>query len=184
MDDEDAIETWLDLIEKYAPLPSFSRGRIEKEIPIWIKSLDDVDTETTRKGKQLLKKWEALLPDLVQYSRFNYFNRPDWTDESHVKRVVKFLWVNTYHEVRVYIESKKVEDNAISRAIQVIGNPHSNTNLIQHISILYAGHSFSYDFVHIEPPSPTTLLESPPTLLEPSSPAPASLTEESFESVD
>lgn len=182
MDDEDAIEMWLDIIEKYAPLPSFSRDRIEKEIPIWIKSLNEVDTDTTKKGKALLKKWETLLPDLVQYSRFNYFNRPDWTDESHVKRVVKFLWVNTYHEVRIYIESKKVENQAISRAIQVISNQS-----IQWTPILYVDNSFAFNFVRDTNPVPPALrseiIAFYTSLAQPST-TPASPSAESFESVD
>ena len=190
MDDEDAIETWLDMIEKYSPIPSFCRTRMEKEIPQWIKSLDEVDTETTRKGKELLKKWEALLPDLVQLARFNYFNRPDWVDETQVKRIVKFLWVNTFHQVRIYIESKKVEEQAMSHAIQVIGNRHSVTNLVEHISILYAGSSFAFNFLQVDPPSPINLLDAPDSTPPPTIPAsppstiPASPTEESFESVD
>ena len=120
MADEDAVEMWLDMIEKYAPLPSFCRTRIEREIPLWIRSLSQGDTETNRKGKELLKKWQALLPDVVQLSRFNYYNRQDWTDESQVKRIVKFLWVNTYHQVRIYIESLKVEERAMVRAGELI----------------------------------------------------------------
>ena len=198
MDDEDAIETWLDMLEKYSPIPSFCRTRMEKEIPQWIKSLDEVDTETTRKGKELLKKWEALLPDLVQLARFNYFNRPDWVDETQVKRIVKFLWVNTFHQIRIYIESKKVEEQAMSHAVQVIGNRHSVTNLVEHISILYAGSSFAFNFLQVDPPSPINLLDAPdstppstipaslPSTIPASLPStiPASPTEESFESVD
>ena len=191
MDDEDAIETWMDMIEKFAPLPSFSRDRIEKEVPIWIKSLDEVDTETNKKGKELLKKWEAILPDLVQYSRFNYFNRSDWKDEAQVKKLVKFLWVNTYHHIRVYIESKKVEDRAINEAIRVISNQS-----IAWTPILYVDDSFAFDFVHDVNPVPPALpqmtqgsqLESDiiyfiTSAAQPST-APASPIEESFESVD
>lgn len=189
MDNEDAIETWMDIIEKFAPLPSFSRDRIEKEVPIWINSLNEVDTETNKKGKELLKKWEAILPDLVQYSRFNYFNRSDWKDEAQVKKIVKFLWVNTYHHIRVYIESKKVEEKAIIDAIRVISNQS-----IQYSSILYVDDSFAFDFLHDEPsslvPPILPLLELPPlgsdiiTFITSASTAPASPTEESFESVD
>jgi len=200
MDDEDAVETWMDMIEKFAPLPSFSRDRIEKEVPIWIKSLDAVDTETNKKGKELLKKWEAILPDLVQYSRFNYFNRSDWKDESQVKKIVKFLWVNTYHHIRVYIESKKVEDKAIIEAIRVI-----STQSIHYRSTLYVDDSFAFDFLHDVPPEPPSLppvsmtqgpvsMTQGPSLeseiiyfitsaAQPST-APASPIEESFESVD
>jgi len=195
MDDEDAIETWMDMIEKFAPLPSFSRDRIEKEVPIWIKSLNEVETETNKKGKELLKKWEAILPDLVQYSRFNYFNRSDWKDEAQVKKIVKILWVNTYHHIRVYIESKKVEELAIIHAIQAISNQS-----IEYSSILYVDDSFAFDFL-LDPPSPPALpvIPLPPvsmtqglgseiitfitSMAQPST-SPASPTEESFESVD
>ena len=196
MDDEDAVEMWMDMIEKFAPLPSFSRDRIEKEVPIWIKSLDAVDTETNKKGKELLKKWEAILPDLVQYSRFNYFNRSDWKDEAQVKKIVKFLWVNTYHHIRVYIESKKVEDKAINEAIRVI-----STQNIHYRSTLYVDESFAFDFVHDVPPVPPVLPQMPPvsmtqgpplsseiiyfitSAVQPST-APASPSADSFESVD
>ena len=203
MDDEDAVETWMDMIEKFAPLPSFSRDRIEKEVPIWIKSLNEVDTETNKKGKELLKKWEAILPDLVQYSRFNYFNRSDWKDEAQVKKIVKFLWVNTYHHIRVYIESKKVEDRAIIEAIRVISNQN-----IEYISTLYVDDSFAFDFIHDVnpvPPAlpPVSMTQGPVSMTQGSmtqglgseiitfitslslpSTAPASPIEESFESVD
>ena len=203
MDDEDAVETWMDMIEKFAPLPSFSRDRIEKEVPIWIKSLNEVDTETNKKGKELLKKWEAILPDLVQYSRFNYFNRSDWKDDAQVKKIVKFLWVNTYHHIRVYIESKKVEDRAIIEAIRVISNQN-----IEYISTLYVDDSFAFDFIHDVnpvPPAlpPVSMTQGPVSMTQGSmtqglgseiitfitslslpSTAPASPIEESFESVD
>ena len=162
-----------------------------------------MDTETNKKGKELLKKWEAILPDLVQYSRFNYFNRSDWKDDAQVKKIVKFLWVNTYHHIRVYIESKKVEDRAIIEAIRVISNQN-----IEYISTLYVDDSFAFDFIHDVnpvPPAlpPVSMTQGPVSMTQGSmtqglgseiitfitslslpSTAPASPIEESFESVD
>ena len=124
---------------------------------------------------------------MVQYSRFNYFNRSDWKDEAQVKKIVKFLWVNTYHHIRVYIESKKVEDKAIIEAIRVI-----STQSIRYSSTLYVDDSFAFDFVHDVPPEPPALPVIPlgsefitfiTSAAQPST-APASPSAESFESVD
>ena len=143
MDDPDAVEMWLDMIEKYAPIPTCSREKLEREIPLWIKSLNEVDTATNKKVKELLKKWEVLLPDVVQLSRFSYFNRPDWTDESQVRRLMKFLWSTTYHHIRIYIESKKVEENAMIRAGELISF-HSTFVDSLNDSLLNTLHSFNF----------------------------------------
>ena len=106
----DAIEMWLDMIEEFAGLyNSMTRDELEVELPRWILS------QTTEKNTEMIKKWQDILPDLIQFSRFKYFNRSDWEDLGVLKKMVRTLWANTFHAVKKYSKARKA---ALIRAVQ------------------------------------------------------------------
>jgi hypothetical protein len=110
----DAIEMWLDMIEEYATIyPSTSRDELEEEIPRWITSLSLKGAYHSEEALGFLKQWSSIIPDLVQYSRFKYFNRSDWTNLAYVNTTVLTLWAKTYHLIRRYIHSKKIRVPAL-----------------------------------------------------------------------
>ena len=105
----DAIEMWLDMIEEYATIySSTSRDELEEEIPCWITSLSLRGGHHREEALGFLNQWSSIIPDLVQYSRFKYFNRSDWTNLAYVNTTVRTLWARTYHLIRRYIQSKKI----------------------------------------------------------------------------
>jgi hypothetical protein len=105
----DAIEMWLDMIEEYATIySSTSRDELEEEIPSWITSLSLKGGHHREEALGFLNQWSSIIPDLVQYSRFKYFNRSDWTNLAYVNTTVRTLWARTYHLIRRYIQSKKI----------------------------------------------------------------------------
>ena len=111
----DAIEMWLDMIEEYATIySSTSRDELEEEIPRWITSLSLKGAYHSEEALGFLKQWSSIIPDLVQYSRFKYFNRSDWTNLAYVNTTVLTLWAKTYHLIRRYIHSKKIRVPAVS----------------------------------------------------------------------
>ena len=104
----DAIEMWLDMIEEYAILyPSMTRDELEDEIPLWLTSLSNEKAFHQEEALDFLKQWSSIIPDLVQYSRFKYFNRSDWTNIITVKNLVKTLWAKTYHLIRRFSQTRK-----------------------------------------------------------------------------
>ena len=107
----DAIEMWLDMVEEFATFyPGMSRDELETELPRWILSLE-ASTELKHKreaGMGLIAKWKSILPDLVQFSRFKYFNRAEWEDLHVLKKMVKGLWANTYHRVKAYTTARRL----------------------------------------------------------------------------
>ena len=105
----DAIEMWLDMIEEYATIySSTSRDELEEESPCWITSLSLKGGHHREEALGFLNQWSSIIPDLVQYSRFKYFNRSDWTNLAYVNTTVRTLWARTYHLIRRYIQSKKI----------------------------------------------------------------------------
>ena len=56
---------------------------------------------------------------------------------------MKFLWSTTYHHIRIYIESKKVEENAMIRAGELISF-HSTFVDSLNDSLLNTLHSFNF----------------------------------------
>jgi hypothetical protein len=110
----DAIEMWLDMIEEYATIySSTSRDELEEEIPHWITSLSLKGAYHREEALGFLNQWSSIIPDLVQYSRFKYFNRSDWTNLAYVNTTVRTLWAKTYHLIRRYIQSKKIRVPAV-----------------------------------------------------------------------
>jgi len=110
----DAIEMWLDMIEEYATIySSTSRDELEEEIPHWITSLSLKGAHHREEALGFLNQWSSIIPDLVQYSRFKYFNRSDWTNLAYVNTTVRTLWAKTYHLIRRYIQSKKIRVPAV-----------------------------------------------------------------------
>lgn len=105
----DAIEMWLDMVEEFGILyVGISRDDLEDELPRWILSLEtEMSSAKKAAGLELITKWKSILPDLVQYSRFKYFNRSDWSDLSALKTIVKGLWANTHHRVKMYLSARK-----------------------------------------------------------------------------
>jgi len=111
----DAIEMWLDMVEEFGILyTGISRDDLEDELPRWILSLETEQPAKKAAGLELITKWKSILPDLVQYSRFKYFNRSDWNDLSSLKTIVKGLWANTHHRIKMYLSARK---NALVRLL-------------------------------------------------------------------
>jgi hypothetical protein len=112
----DAIEMWLDMVEEYAVIySSTSRDELEDEIPRWLTSLSSERAYERKQALEYLKKWSSIIPDLVQLSRFKYFNRTEWANTTTVKKIVNVLWAKTYHLIRKFIQSRKTH---------VIPHPH------------------------------------------------------------
>ena len=104
----DAIEMWLDMVEEYAVIhSSTSRDELEDEIPRWLTSLSSERAYGRNQALELLKEWSSIIPDLVQLSRFKYFNRTEWANTTTVKKIVNVLWAKTYHLIRKFIQSRK-----------------------------------------------------------------------------
>ena len=121
----DAVEMWLDMVEEFASLYSgMTRDELETEIPRWILSLESQKESTKKKNAlELIKKWKNILPDLVQYSRFKYFNRSDWGDINALKKMIKTLWATTNFHVGKYAAARK---EAMLLAVQTaLGSPES-----------------------------------------------------------
>jgi hypothetical protein len=87
MGTEDAVEQWLDVVMEY--IDGIHRTRAENDLLRW------VATMKTQEEKNLLESWRRVLPDIIQYERFNYFIRPEWTEEGSITALIKVLWTAT-----------------------------------------------------------------------------------------
>jgi hypothetical protein len=83
----DAVEQWLDVVMEY--VSNIYRNRAENDLLRWVSSMK------TEEEKELLESWRRALPDIIQYERFNYFIRPDWTEEGSIAILVKKMWTAT-----------------------------------------------------------------------------------------
>ena len=128
----DAIEMWLDMVEEYAILfPTMTRDELEDEIPRWVTSLSDEKAFHQKDALGYLKEWSSIIPDLVQYSRFKYFNRSDWTTIITVKNLVKTLWAKTYHLIRRFAQAKKPPSPPASTTEE---SDHETSDIISYTS--------------------------------------------------
>jgi hypothetical protein len=83
----DAVEQWLDVVMEY--VSNIYRTRAENDLLRWVSSIK------TEEEKELLESWRRVLPDIIQYERFNYFIRPEWTEEGSITALIKVLWTAT-----------------------------------------------------------------------------------------
>lgn len=83
---EDAVEQLLDCVENYACLPPEEREVYEKKFPVWAGNTSE---------KDLLKEWQALLPDVLQHEQFDVYVRHNWHRKIDIERTVRLLWRRT-----------------------------------------------------------------------------------------
>ena len=176
MGTEDAVEQWLDVVTEY--INGIHRARAENDLLRW------VATMKTQEEKNLLESWRRILPDIIQYERFNYFIRPEWTEEGSITALIKVLWTATEkYFPRVPIQSIPPLSASVQELIA------SRINALAHIdvdhlygvidtltgSVEYEVSSFISDSKENEDSVPTPLApaeESVPSPTAPSIPLP------------
>ena len=138
----DAIEMWLDMVEEFAILhASMSRDELELELPRWVLSLDHEKNDKKRlEGRAFLAKWRNILPDLVQFSRFKYFNRADWQDVDSLKKMVKTLWANTYHYVKKFSKERKEALRRAGRPVRLNSDGEETDSSVDTVEAPVAPH--------------------------------------------
>jgi hypothetical protein len=138
----DAIEMWLDMVEEFAILhASMSRDELELELPRWVLSLDhEKDDKKRLEGRAFLAKWRNILPDLVQFSRFKYFNRADWQDVDSLKKMVKTLWANTYHYVKKFSKERKEALRRAGRPVRLNSDGEETDSSVDTVEAPVAPH--------------------------------------------
>jgi hypothetical protein len=94
---EDSVEQMLDCVENYGN-SMISRLHYESMIPKWV---DKVGA-----NHYLIKKWQAMLPDILQYEQFKIFTRDGWSSLLGLRMSVKALWDETVISISETVKSK------------------------------------------------------------------------------
>jgi len=94
---EDSVEQMLDCVENYGN-SMISRLHYESVIPKWV---DKVGA-----NHYLIKKWQAMLPDILQYEQFKIFTRDGWSSLLGLRMSVKALWDETVISISETVKSK------------------------------------------------------------------------------
>jgi hypothetical protein len=94
---EDAVEQMLDCVENYGN-SMISRLHYESVIPKWV---DKVSV-----NHHLIKRWQAMLPDILQYEQFKIFTHDGWSSLLGLRMSVKALWDETVISISETVKSK------------------------------------------------------------------------------
>jgi len=94
---EDAVEQMLDCVENYGN-SMISRLHYESVIPKWV--------EKVTVNHHLVKKWQAMLPDILQYEQFKIITRDGWSSHLGLRMSVKALWDQTVISISETVKSK------------------------------------------------------------------------------
>lgn len=94
---EDAVEQMLDCVENYGN-SMISRLHYESVIPKWV--------EKVTVNHHLVKKWQAMLPDILQYEQFKIITRDGWSSHLGLRTSVKALWDQTVISISETVKSK------------------------------------------------------------------------------
>ena len=94
---EDAVEQMLDCVENYGN-SMLNRLHYESMIPKWV--------EKVSVNHHLIKRWQAMLPDILQYEQFKIFTREGWISPLGLRASVKALWDETVISISQTVKSK------------------------------------------------------------------------------
>jgi hypothetical protein len=94
---EDAVEQMLDCVENYGN-SMLNRLHYESMIPKWVNKVSA--------NHHLIKRWQAMLPDILQYEQFKIFTRDGWSSLLGLKMSVKALWDETVISISQTVKSK------------------------------------------------------------------------------
>ena len=94
---EDAVEQMLDCVENYGN-SMLNRLHYESMIPKWV--------EKVSANHHLIKRWQAMLPDILQYEQFKIFTREGWISPLGLRASVKALWDETVISISQTVKSK------------------------------------------------------------------------------
>lgn len=94
---EDSVEQMLDCVENYGN-SMLNRLHYESMIPKWV--------EKVSVNHHLIKRWQAMLPDILQYEQFKIFTREGWSSLLGLRVSVKTLWDETVISISQTVKSK------------------------------------------------------------------------------
>ena len=94
---EDSVEQMLDCVENYGN-SMLNRLHYESMIPKWVNKVSA--------NHHLIKRWQAMLPDILQYEQFKIFTRDGWSSLLGLKMSVKALWDETVISISQTVKSK------------------------------------------------------------------------------
>ena len=94
---EDSVEQMLDCVENYGN-SMLNRLHYESMIPRWV--------EKVSANHHLIKRWQAMLPDILQYEQFKIFTREGWSSLLGLRVSVKALWDETVISISQTVKSK------------------------------------------------------------------------------
>ena len=94
---EDSVEQMLDCVENYGN-SMINRTHYEAIIPKWV--------EKVTINNHLIKRWQAMLPDILQYEQFKIFTREGWSSLLGLRVSVKALWDETVISISQTVKSK------------------------------------------------------------------------------
>ena len=94
---EDSVEQMLDCVENYGN-SMLNRLHYESMIPKWV--------EKVSANHHLIKRWQAMLPDILQYEQFKIFTREGWSSLLGLRVSVKALWDETVISISQTVKSK------------------------------------------------------------------------------
>ena len=114
---EDSVEQMLDCVENYGN-SMLNRLHYESMIPRWV--------EKVSANHHLIKRWQAMLPDILQYEQFKIFTREGWSSLLGLRVSVKALWDETVISISQTVKSKIT----VRRRIPV-GNLLENVSAVQ-----------------------------------------------------
>jgi hypothetical protein len=94
---EDSVEQMLDCVENYGN-SMINRIHYEAMIPKWV--------EKVTINNRLVKRWQTMLPDILQYEQFKIFTREEWSSLLGLRTSVKNLWDETVISITNTVKSK------------------------------------------------------------------------------
>jgi hypothetical protein len=94
---EDSVEQMLDCVENYGN-SMINRIHYESMIPKWVEKVTD--------NHYLVKRWQTILPDILQYEQFKIFTRDEWSSLFGLRATVKALWDETVISISQTMKSK------------------------------------------------------------------------------
>jgi hypothetical protein len=115
---EDAVEQMLDCVENYGN-SMISRLHYEAVIPKWV--------EKVSVNHHLIKRWQAMLPDILQYEQFKIFTHDGWSSLLGLRMSVKALWDETVISISETVKSKSTVKRRIPIGVIEDVPPVQNT---------------------------------------------------------
>jgi hypothetical protein len=144
---EDSVEQMLDCVENYGD-SLINRLHYESMIPKWV--------EKVTVNNNLVKRWQAMLPDIIQYEQFKIFTREGWISPSGLRASVKALWDETVISISQTMKSKitvrrRIPVRALLENVPPVQSTPPNVPSMQHT--LYVDESYHLSLPNAGVPS-------------------------------